>query len=56
MIKKTDKMSDRNLPILMALRKGKRPWEFEFDPSWKPDPNYQKDKGQEGQDKGNSNN
>lgn len=47
MIKKTDKMSDRNLPILMALRKGKRPWEFEFDPSWKPDPNYRKEVQQE---------
>ena len=42
MIKKTDKKSERNLPILVALRKGKRPWEFEFDPNWKPDPNYQK--------------
>jgi len=44
MIKKTDKKSERNLPILIALRKGKRPWEFEFDPNWKPDPNYKKDK------------
>ena len=43
MIKKTDKISDRNLPILIALRKGKRPWEFEFDPNWKPDPNYKKE-------------
>lgn len=42
MIKKTDKKSERNLPILMSLRKGKRPWEFEFDPNWKPDPNYKK--------------
>lgn len=43
MIKKTEKKSERNLPILMALRKGKRPWEFEFDPNWKPDPNYKKE-------------
>ena len=43
LIKTTDKKSDRNLPILQALRKGKRPWEFEFDPNWKPDPNYKKD-------------
>ena len=42
LIKKTAKVSDRNLPILQALRKGKRPWEFEFDPNWKPDPNYVK--------------
>ena len=42
LIKKTEKKSDRNLPILQALRKGKRPWEFEFDPNWKPDPNYKK--------------
>ncbi len=35
MIKKTDKVSDRNLPILVSLRKGKRPWEFEFNPNWK---------------------
>ncbi len=34
-IKKTDKVNDEGLPILMALRKGKRPWEFPFDPHWK---------------------
>ncbi len=44
LIKKTEKVSERNLPILMAIRKGRRPWEFEFDPNWKPDPNYQKNK------------
>ncbi len=35
LIKKTDKLSERNLPILVALRKGKRPWEFEFNPNWR---------------------
>lgn len=43
MIKKTDKKSENNLPILVSLRKGKRPWEFEFNPNWKPDPNYKKE-------------
>ena len=43
MIKKTDKVSERNLPILVALRKGKRPWEFEFNPNWKAE-NQQKSK------------
>ncbi|MEK6896553.1 MAG: DNA topoisomerase I [Nanoarchaeota archaeon] len=35
-IKKTDKMSENNLPLLMALRRGRKPWIFEFNP------NYQK--------------
>ena len=35
LIKKTDKKSEEGLPILQALRKGKRPWEFPFDPNWK---------------------
>ncbi|MEK6908892.1 MAG: DNA topoisomerase I [Nanoarchaeota archaeon] len=47
LIKKTDKNSENGLPILIALRKGKRPWEFEFNPNWKPDPNYKKDKEKE---------
>ncbi len=47
LIKKTEKKSERNLPILQAIRKGKRPWEFEFDPNWKPDPNYQKNTQEE---------
>lgn len=34
-IKRTDKISPEGLPILIALRKGKRPWEFKFDPNWK---------------------
>ncbi len=52
LIKKTEKKSDRNLPILQALRKGKRPWEFEFDPNWKPDPNYVKNKESSNEAKG----
>ena len=44
LIKKTGKLSERGLPILVSLRKGKRPWEFEFDPNWRPDPNYKKNK------------
>ncbi len=44
LIKKTEKKSDRNLPILQALKKGKRPWEFEFNPNWRAEnPNYQKE-------------
>ena len=35
LIKKTDKTSPEGLPILVAIRKGKRPWEFPFDPDWK---------------------
>jgi len=35
LIKKTDKVNEEGLPILMAIRKGKRPWEFPFDPHWK---------------------
>ncbi|MBX4196274.1 DNA topoisomerase I [Candidatus Pacearchaeota archaeon] len=35
LIKKTEKVSDKGLPILIAIRKGKRPWEFPFDPFWK---------------------
>jgi len=35
LIKKTEKVSEDGLPILMAIRKGRRPWEFPFDPHWK---------------------
>jgi len=48
LIKKTEKISENGLPILMSLRKGKRPWEFEFNPNWKPDPNYKKQEKEEG--------
>jgi DNA topoisomerase I len=34
-IKKTGKLNEDNLPLLIALRKGKRPWIFPFDPFWK---------------------
>lgn len=36
LIKRTDKTSPNGLPILVAIRKGKRPWEFEFNPDYKP--------------------
>ena len=35
LIKKTEKVNEEGLPILIAIRKGKRPWEFTFDPFWK---------------------
>lgn len=35
LIKKTDKKSENGLPLLMALRKGKKPWIFEFNPNYK---------------------
>ncbi len=35
LIKKTDKVSENGLPVLTAIRKGKRPWEFVFDPNWR---------------------
>jgi len=34
-IKKTGKVSEEGLPILVALKRGRRPWEFKFDPNWK---------------------
>lgn len=37
LIKTTNKISENNLPILIAIRKGKRPWEFEFNPNYKKD-------------------
>ncbi|MEK6895554.1 MAG: DNA topoisomerase I [Nanoarchaeota archaeon] len=45
LIKNTGKTSENNLPLLLALRKGKRPWEFEFNPNWKKE-NEGKDKEQ----------
>ena len=35
LIKKTDKTNEEGLPILIALRRGKKPWLFPFDPNWK---------------------
>lgn len=37
LIKTTGKVSPNGLPLLLALRKGKRPWEFEFNPNYKRD-------------------
>ena len=37
LIKKTDKLSPDGLPILVALRKGRKPWEFVFNPNYKKD-------------------
>lgn len=37
LIKKTDKTSENGLPLLIALRKGKKPWIFEFNPNYKKD-------------------
>jgi len=34
-VKKTDKVTEEGLPILISLKKGKRPWEFTFDPNWR---------------------
>ncbi|OIO43140.1 DNA topoisomerase I [Candidatus Pacearchaeota archaeon CG1_02_39_14] len=34
-VKKTEKVSEDGLPILISLKKGKKPWEFPFDPNWK---------------------
>lgn len=44
LIKKTDKISPSGLPVLVALRKGKRPWEFEFNPNYKPQPKEESSK------------
>ena len=33
LIKKTDKICECGFPILMTIRKGKRPWEFCFNPN-----------------------
>jgi len=41
LIKNTGKKSESGLPLLMAIRKGKRPWEFPFNPNWREE---QKDK------------
>lgn len=35
LIKKTDKTSENGLPLLIAIRKGKKPWIFEFNPNYK---------------------
>ncbi len=35
LIKNTGKTNEEGLPLLLAIRKGKKPWEFPFDPNWK---------------------
>lgn len=41
LIKKSEKVSEDGLPMLIAIRKGKRPWEFKFDPNWRANnPDY----------------
>src|SRR3989344_1890985 len=35
LIKNTGKTNESGLPLLLAIRKGKRPWEFPFNPNWK---------------------
>lgn len=47
MIKTTGKTSDSGLPILIALRKGKRPWEFPFNPNWREENQKQKEEEKE---------
>ena len=45
LIKTTGKISENNLPVLVAIRKGKRPWEFEFNPNYKKEQaNYSEQK------------
>ena len=34
-IKKTGKVSEEGLPILVALKRGRKPWKFKFDPNWR---------------------
>ncbi|MEK6830143.1 MAG: DNA topoisomerase I, partial [Nanoarchaeota archaeon] len=35
LIRKTDKTADNGMPILVAIRKGRKPWEFPFNPNYK---------------------
>ncbi len=42
LIKNTGKLNEDGLPILVAIRKGRRPWEFPFDPHWKEKQNQDK--------------
>ncbi len=51
LIKKTEKVNEEGLPILMAIRKGKRPWEFVFDPFWRDKQGTSKEKQEEKQEK-----
>ncbi|MAG37958.1 DNA topoisomerase I [Candidatus Pacearchaeota archaeon] len=41
LVKNTGKTNESGLHILMSIKKGKRPWEFPFDPDWKKkNPDY----------------
>lgn len=39
LIKNTGNKSENGLPLLMAIRKGKKPWIFPFNPNWKEEQN-----------------
>jgi len=39
LIKTTGKTNEEGLPILISLKKGKRPWEFPFNVNWREEQN-----------------
>ena len=43
LIKNTGKKNEKGLPILIAIRKGKRPWEFPFNINWREEQNNNKE-------------
>ncbi len=47
LIKTTGKTTPEGLPILIAIRKGKRPWEFPFNPNWREEQNKENNKNPE---------
>jgi len=51
LIKTTDKVNEDGMPILMAIRKGKRPWLFPFDVNWKQHQEQEKQQAQAIKDK-----
>lgn len=50
LIKNTGKTNDKGQTILVALRKGKRPWEFPFNPNWREE-NAQREESAQNQEK-----
>ncbi len=46
-VKKTDKVSEKGLPILILLKRGRRPWEFPFNPNWKAEQQKEQQEHQE---------
>tara|TARA_Y100000310_G_scaffold344244_1_gene455942 strand:+ start:3933 stop:6185 length:2253 start_codon:yes stop_codon:yes gene_type:complete len=44
LIKTTGKVNEEGLPILIAIKKGKRPWEFPFDVNWREKQNQENNK------------